>query len=68
MILVNAANGNQGKLLVPRLIAAGQQVRACVRTERSGEVLRAAGVAEVIVGDIADPDVAARAMDGADKV
>ena len=68
MILVNAANGNQGKLLVPRLIAAGQQVRACVRTERSGKALRAAGVAEVIVGDIADPDVAARAMDGADKV
>ncbi len=26
MILVTAANGNQGKLLIPRLLAAGAQV------------------------------------------
>ena len=68
MILVNAANGNQGKLLIPRLIKEGLKVRAYVRSERSAAELRAAGVAEVIVGDIADPDALARAMRAAEKV
>jgi uncharacterized protein YbjT (DUF2867 family) len=39
MILVTAANGNQGKLLVPKLLAADQLVRACVRTQASAEHL-----------------------------
>ena len=30
MILVTAAFGNQGRLLVPKLLEAGQPVRACV--------------------------------------
>lgn len=68
MILVNAANGNQGKLLLPKLIAAGLQVRGCVRSEQSASELRAAGVADVIIGDISQPDVIARAMQGIEKV
>ena len=68
MILVTAANGNQGKLLVPRLVAAGDQLRACVRTEESAQTLRAAGVDDVVVGDLADPQVLARAMRGVEKV
>jgi uncharacterized protein YbjT (DUF2867 family) len=68
MILVTAANGNQGKLLIPKLLAAGATVRACVRTEASGTLLRAAGVADVVVGDAADPQFLAKAMDGVDKV
>jgi uncharacterized protein YbjT (DUF2867 family) len=68
MILVNAANGNQGKLIVPKVIAAGLDVRGCVRSERSAAELRAAGVADVIVGDISQPDVIARAMKGVEKV
>ena len=64
MILVTAANGNQGKLLVPRLLAARCAFRACVLTDSSAEILRAAGVTDVVVGDITDPDVLARAMDG----
>lgn len=68
MILVNAANGQQGKLLVPKLIAAGQDVRGCVRSERSAAELRAAGVADVVIGDIADPAVIARALRGVEKV
>jgi uncharacterized protein YbjT (DUF2867 family) len=67
MILVTAANGNQGKRLIPQLLAAGQQVRGLVRSEASGEALRAMGV-EVIVGDMSDPAVMARAMAGASKV
>jgi len=30
VILVTAANGNQGKLLIPKLLATGGQLRACV--------------------------------------
>jgi uncharacterized protein YbjT (DUF2867 family) len=68
MILVTAANGNQGRLLIPKLLAAGATVRACVHTEASGTLLRAAGVADVIVGDVSDPRVMARAMQGVEKV
>jgi uncharacterized protein YbjT (DUF2867 family) len=68
MILVTAANGNQGKLLVPRLLGAGSPFRACVRSDSSAQVLRAAGVADVVVGDITDTDVLARAMKGIEKV
>lgn len=68
MILVNAANGQQGKLLVPKLVAAGLQIRACVQSERSATEVRAAGAAEVVVGDISKPEVIARALDGVAKV
>ena len=64
MILVTAANGNQGKILIPRLLNAGAAVRACVRSDQSAEALRAAGVAEVIVGDLSEPGLLARAMEG----
>ncbi len=56
MILVTAANGNQGVLLVPKLLAAGYRVRACVQSEGSAVDLRARGVEDVRVGDLADPD------------
>ncbi|MFJ8826896.1 SDR family oxidoreductase [Streptomyces sp. NPDC102467] len=68
MILVTAANGNQGKFLIPRLLAAGHAVRACVRSEASAESLHFAGVADVVVGDITNPDLLGRAMRGVKKV
>jgi uncharacterized protein YbjT (DUF2867 family) len=68
MILVTAANGNQGKLLIPRLLAAGLPVRASVRSEASAHALRAAGVDDVIVGDLVDSDVLERAVRGADAI
>lgn len=68
MLLLTAANGNQGKLLIPKLLNAGLQVRACVRSEASAQVLRASGVTDVIVGDIAKPDVLAKAIKGVEKV
>ena len=68
MILVMAAHGNQGKLLVPRLLAAGAIVRACVRSPASAEALRATGVTDIVVGDMADPEVMTRAMQGVEKV
>ncbi|WP_174279020.1 SDR family oxidoreductase [Sphingomonas bacterium] len=68
MILVNAANGQQGRLLVPKLLQQGRQLRACVRSEQSAAALRAAGVTDVVVGDIAQPEVIARAIEGVDTV
>lgn len=68
MILVTAANGTQGKCLVPRLLAAGAEVRACVRTEQSAQELRVAGAAEVLVGDLSDPAALSAAMRGVEKV
>lgn len=65
MIVVNAANGNQGRQLIPKLVRAGYAVRACVRSERSAAQLQSWGVADVVVGDIADPGTIARAITGA---
>jgi uncharacterized protein YbjT (DUF2867 family) len=68
MILVTAANGNQGKLLIPRLLAAGLPVRASVQSENSAKALRGAGVDDVVVGDLMDPDVLERAVRGAHAI
>jgi uncharacterized protein YbjT (DUF2867 family) len=68
LILVTAAHGNQGKLLIPRLLTAGVALRACVRSDDSAQTLRAAGVTDVVVGDMSHPDVLAQAMDGVEKV
>jgi uncharacterized protein YbjT (DUF2867 family) len=68
LILVTAAHGNQGKLLIPRLVTAGVALRACVRSDESARALRAAGVTDVVVGDMSHPDVLAQAMDGVEKV
>jgi uncharacterized protein YbjT (DUF2867 family) len=68
LLLVTAANGNQGKLLIPRLLAAGVALRTCIRSDESARALRAAGVTDVVVGDITDPQVLARAMHGVERV
>jgi uncharacterized protein YbjT (DUF2867 family) len=68
LLLVTAAHGNQGKLLIPRLLAAGVALRACVRSDESARALRAAGVTDLVVGDLSDPDVLAQAMNGVEKV
>lgn len=68
MILITSANGNQGKRLIPKLLASGHQVRACVRTEASAAQLRALGVQQVLVGNIVDPVFIAQAMKGIKSV
>lgn len=64
-ILVTSANGNQGKRLIPRLLAAGHRVRACVRSKGSADSLKELGVQEVLVGDLADPSFIREAVRGA---
>ncbi|MDH4565591.1 nucleoside-diphosphate sugar epimerase [Pseudomonas sp. BN414] len=67
-ILVTSANGNQGKCLVPRLLAAGHRVRACVQSSASAEALRKQGVQELLVGDLAEPAFIHKAMRGVSSV
>jgi len=64
MLLVTAAHGNQGKLLVPRLAAVGERVRALIQSDASAAAVLALGAAEAVVGDMADPAVLARALQG----
>src|SRR5439155_214102 len=64
MILITSANGNQGKRLIPKLLAAGHRVRACVRTEESARYLREQGVQQVLLGDLADAAFIAEAVRG----
>lgn len=68
MILVTAANGNQGRLLIPKLLAAKQPVRACVQSAASAAYLRGLGVQEVVIGDLSDPAVMAEAVRGVEKI
>lgn len=68
MILVTSANGNQGKLLLPKLLERGLRVRACVQSEASADRLRSQGVEDVVVGNIAEAAVRERAFDGIGKV
>lgn len=68
MILVTAAAGNQGRLLVPKLVRAGIRVRANVRSEASAERLRALGVDDIVVGDLADPAVQRSCVRDVEKI
>lgn len=68
MLLVTAAHGNQGKLLVPKLLAAGVPFRACVQSDASAARLRQIGVADIVIGDITRQEVLERALDGARAV
>lgn len=68
MILVTSANGNQGKRLVPKLLAAGHPVRACVQGEASARSFYEQGVQEVLVGDLADPGFIAEAVKGVESI
>lgn len=68
MIFVSSANGNQGRRLVPKLLAAGQRVRVCVQSEESAASLRAQGVPDVLVGDLADSSFISSAMRGVSRV
>ena len=68
MLLVTAANGNQGKLLIPKLLRAGLDVRGAVQSEASGLALQKMGLTDIVVGDLMDPAVLRKAMMGVEKV
>jgi uncharacterized protein YbjT (DUF2867 family) len=64
MILVTAANGNQGRQLIPRLAKAGLAVRALCLNPANEAALRVLGATEIHCGDASDPSVMRRALVG----
>lgn len=66
-ILVTAATGNTGSILIPSLIEAGEEVRAFVRNEEKAKPLKDAG-AEIYLGDLDDSTSIDQALDGIEKV
>jgi uncharacterized protein YbjT (DUF2867 family) len=67
MILVTAGFGTQGRLLIPKLLRTGVEVRA-LRRSPDGELPAALSEVEVISGDAADPSVIREAMRGVQTV
>ena len=67
MILVTGATGHLGNVLVRKLLAKGERVRALVLP---GEPLHSLNglMVEVIVGNILDPELLERAVEGVDTV
>jgi len=66
-ILVTAAGGNQGKILIPKLARAGFTVRA-MRFSKGTDDLLALGASEVVTGDASNPSDVERAMEGVSTV
>lgn len=64
MYVVVGAGGNTGASVARALLAAGEPVRALVRSEEKAAPWRARG-AEAVVADARDPDALARALAGA---
>src|SRR4051812_33269514 len=67
MNLVVGASGTVGSMLVERLAASGQPVRALVRNPEAAARMRALG-AEAVEGDLKDAESLKRACDGAKRV
>lgn len=68
MILVTSAYGTQGRLLLPKLAAAGAAVRGLRLTAGGEAALIAAGATEAMTGDASDPAVMRAAMAGVRSV
>ena len=66
-ILVTAAGGNQGKILIPKAAKAGFTVRAMRRSKGADELL-AIGASEVVIGDASNPNDVAKAMEGVSTI
>jgi uncharacterized protein YbjT (DUF2867 family) len=60
-VVILGAAGPVGKALVPRLVAAGSEVRVVVSRQEASEPLRALG-AKVAVGDPSDPELLAAVL------
>jgi uncharacterized protein YbjT (DUF2867 family) len=64
VILVTAANGNQGTLLLPKLLVTGEPIRVLVQSKDSAAALLSRGADEAVVGDLGDPAVRAGVLEG----
>lgn len=68
MILLTGAAGKTGRAVLAALRDRGAEVRAFVRRQDQETVLRAAGAAEVVVGDLADAALYQRAAHGVSAI
>ena len=68
MNLVTGATGLLGSHIVEQLLAAGQPVRALVRSTSDTRVLESLGPVELVRGDVTDPDSLAEAHRGVETV
>ncbi|MCS7001488.1 MAG: SDR family oxidoreductase [Dehalococcoidia bacterium] len=66
-VLVTGASGRTGALCVKLLQEQGWSVRAMVRSAEKGEALKGPNT-EIVVGNVADPQSVAAAMQGVDYV
>jgi uncharacterized protein YbjT (DUF2867 family) len=66
-ILVTAAGGNQGKILIPKLAKAGFTVRA-MRFSKGADELLALGASDVVIGDASNPNDIEKAMEGVSTI
>ena len=67
-VLVAGATGRTGRDVVDVLLDAGYRVRGATTTDTGAESLEIQGCAETVVGDLRDPEVATRAVEGVDAV
>ena len=65
--LVSGATGRLGSRFVPRLLAEGERLRVVVRNAEAAEALRAKG-AEIVLGDLREPDIRGKAVEGVGAV
>ena len=68
MILLTSAFGNNGRRLIPRLREKGINVRALDIAENAREKLKDLGANEVAIGDMLDPAILSKALEGVTKV
>jgi uncharacterized protein YbjT (DUF2867 family) len=68
MILITGAGGKTGKAVIRALVARGVAVRAFVRTAAHEAALTAAGVNEIVVGEMDDPHALSHATNGVQAV
>lgn len=67
-VLMVGATGQYAGLVLPALTARGATVRAMVRAPARADATRALGAAEVVVGDLNDPNSLRDAAEGVDGV
>lgn len=67
-VLVSGAHGKTGRAVVAALAARGASPRAFVRAAAQEAAMRAAGAAEIALGDMLQPDTIKAAMAGCDAV
>ncbi len=68
MILVTGAAGKTGRAVLRALARRGARVRALVHRPEQEAIVRDCGASQVIVGDMRDPSLLARAAEGARAV